>query len=465
MKNKKVLLINPPTPDFVRSIDKHIPNSLLYLGSSLQQDNHNVKLIDINNKSVDIENEINYFKPDLIGITCLFSGRFKNTMSLSRKIKGYSPELPIIIGGIHPTIFAKEILEDYSCVDYICLGEGEKTLRNFVNEKKLEGIDGLAYRESNKIKINPKTSFIKNLDELPFPAYNLINLKDYHFNTSHWNNPKGLPISIPVPIISSRSCPNRCTFCSMFLVHGEKWRPRSANNVVDEIEHLYNKYNQRYFSFMDDNMTLSKKRTLKITREIINRGLDIQFDTPNGVAIKSLDKEVMDSLVEAGLVRICVAPESGSEFIRNKMMKKKLPTKDIYNFFEMVKDYKNLNVKAFFIMGYPQETKETLKETYDMIKKISPSLDQITIFDFIPYPGTEIFEYCKNKGLIDIPLNNLYNIETFSSYNGRDKFSNYDGCDDSLIKPYKLEMDELKKFRKEAYKLVVNRKKGVSENE
>jgi len=447
---ERILLINPGSPDFVQHKDNALPLSLLYLASILQVNNHEVRLIDMNNDpSVNLIDELSSFKPDLVGVTCLFSGRFKPAISISRKIKEYSPKTNIIMGGIHPTIFAREILKEYSCVDYICVGEGEKTLTDLVNGKSIEDIEGLGYRKSNNIILNEKKSFIENLNELPFPAYNLINLKDYYFDTSNWHNPKNLPINIPMPILSSRSCPNQCTFCSMFLLHGKKWRPRSAKKVVDEIEYLYKEYNHRYFSFMDDNFTFSKKRTLEITKGIMNRKLDIQFDTPNGLSIKTLDKEVMDNLVEAGLVRVCVAPESGSELIRNKLMKKNISTKKIYNFFNMIKDYKNLFVKAFFMIGYPQETKQTLSETYDMIKKISHSIDQISIFNLVPFPGTGIFEYCKNNNLITIPLENLHNSEIFSNYNESDI---------ALIKPYKLEIEDLIKFREEAYKLIKPRK-------
>src|SRR5208337_4375395 len=126
--------------------------------------------------------------------------------------------------------------------------------------------------------------FIGDLDEIPFPAYDLINLKDYYHDTSNWLNPKNLPINTSISILSSRSCPMRCNFCSMFMVMGPKWRCRSPQNVVDEIEYLYHKYNHRHFSFMDDNLTLKKSHVLEICNQIIERNLNIQFETPNGIA-------------------------------------------------------------------------------------------------------------------------------------------------------------------------------------
>ena len=431
----RILLINPHTPEFVKNKDKSIPIGLLYLASVLEKYKHQVQLIDVNNDLLDLSHKkekadpaeylsqefikrINLFKPGFVGIGCLFSGRFKNALLISRIIKKYYPNTPIVLGGIHPSIFPKEILNDYSYIDYILIGEGEYSFLDLVENKDIEKIDGIAFRKNGKIVVNEKKFFIENLDELPFPAYNLLNLKNYYFDTTKWHNPKKLAINVPLPIISSRACPYRCTFCSMYIIHGRKFRPRSAENVVDEIEYLYNNYDQRYFSFMDDNLTLDKKRILKICEEIIKRKLNIQFDTPNGVRINTLDKQVMDALVKAGLIRICVAPESGSDFIRNQVIHKGLSTKEIYDFFAFVNDYKNLYVKAFFIIGFPEETKETLNETYEMIKRLP--VHQISIFNVIPFPGTALFEQCKKENLINIPLDNLHNLATFANYNESD---------------------------------------------
>lgn len=460
-----ILLINPYTPEFVTHRDKSIPSGLLYLASTLQRHKHKVGLVDVNNDFINSEHKgqkvnttkyfstefidkINSFKPNLVGISVLFSGRFKPTLYISQIIKKHYPYIPIVLGGIHPSIFPKEILKNYSYVDYIIIGESEdsfpKLIEAHFNDRRLiKNIDGLAYRENGEIIINPKTKFIENLDDLPFPAYNVLNLKDYYFDTTKWYNPKKLPINIPLPIISSRACPYQCTFCSMYMVHGRKFRPRSPKNVVDEIELLYKKYSHRYFSFMDDNFTLSKQRTLDICNEIIRRGLNIQFDTPNGVRINTLDKEVMDALVKAGLIKICVAPESGSDFIRNKIIHKGLSTKEIYDFFDIVKDYKDLYIKAFFVIGFPEETKETLNETYEMIKRIL--VQQISIFSVIPFPGTALFEQCKNENLINLPLNNLHNL---------DAFANYNESDTPFIKPYKLAVEDLIEFRKKAYDFI-----------
>mgnify|MGYP001619475406 CR=1 FL=1 len=261
----KTLLINPPSPDFVVFEYNIIPSSLLYLASSLQEKGEKVRILDINNDITNLkkqgrintkeylygklEEELLSFNPDFVGISCLFSGRFKPTIDIARRVKNQG-DIPIVLGGMHPTIFPREILQEYSCVDYVCIGEGERTLVDLVRGKNPEKIDGLAYRKGIEVRLNPKTSFIKDLDSLSFPAYGLIELEDYYFDTSSWDNPKGIPLNNPVPILTSRSCPQQCTFCSMHLVHGKSWRPRSAENVVDELDMLVNKYGHKFFTLL-----------------------------------------------------------------------------------------------------------------------------------------------------------------------------------------------------------------------
>ena len=198
-------------------------------------------------------------------------------------------------------------------------------------------------------------------------------------------------------------------------------------------------------------MTLSKERTLKICEKIRERGLDIQFTTINGVSLKTLDREVMDALTGAGLIRLYVAPEHGSSYIRNEVMGKNLSDNKIYEFFDMIKDYKDLFVRAFFVVGYPQETKETLQETYDMVRKIRDSLDSVAMFNLVPYPGTEIFNYCEKHNRLLIPIEDLHNLETFSNYNY---------SDNNFVKPFGLEIDEIKEFRDKCHALVHRRPKS-----
>lgn len=415
----KVMLINPLLArDQALELDSCFPHGLLYLATVLKKNNMDVVIVDVDNfyqnhkenfnETEYIENiintKINHDKPDIIGIGCLFSGAFRSVKEIARKIKDRFPDIPIAVGGIHPTLFAREILEKYTYIDYVVIGEGEYTFLELIkcittNKQELLGsMDGIAFRRKGDIILNPKTKFIDNLDALPFVDYNSVNVEDYRMDTSGWYSPKKIKIGQPFPIISSRSCPQRCNFCSMWLLGGPHFRPRSPDNVVDEMEHLYNAFNVRYFQFMDDNLTYDKKRILEICNGILKRNMDIQFDTPNGVAISRLDQETIGAMVNAGLIRISIAIESGSEYIRNKVMGKGLLTEKIYEVVEACAKHSQLFINSFFIIGMPQETDKTLDDTYEMIKRLP--LDKFAINFATPFPGTRLFDYCIEHKLL-----------------------------------------------------------------
>jgi magnesium-protoporphyrin IX monomethyl ester (oxidative) cyclase len=454
----RILLVNPPMPRNYYNKEVYIPLSLLYLASTLVKKGEDVKILDMRIFQRDgaeppqeffagkLTESIKDFRPDVVGLGCLFSGNFPETLELSRVSKRVSPSIPVVIGGIHPTIYAAEILRNCPSVDYIVLSEGEHSFADFISAMKngngrLGEIDGLAYKRAaasdTEVVINPKTRYIENIDEISFPAYDLINIRDYYVDTSAWHNPKNLPIDTSIPILTSRSCPNRCNFCSMFLAMGPRWRARSAVNVADEIQYLYNKYNRRHFSIMDDNFSLDKKRTLEICNEIIKRNLNLQFETPNGLSMATLDKEILDALVAAGMIRTCFAIESGSDYIRNDVMRKRLPREKIFKIIELAKKYKQLNIAAFFIIGMPEDTLDTLEDTYQMIKDIN--IDRVFLMNLVPFPGTEVFEQCLRDNLLVEP-------DPKKLYLAGDRyFTNYESF---FLKPYRISISDLQNFRR-----------------
>lgn len=463
----RVLLINPPTLAKLPNKEYIIPPALIYLAGMLQKNSVETKILDLNifkpwERGLNAEQfcedlilqQIAQFEPLLIGFGCLFSGQFPPVLKFTERIRSEYKEIPIVLGGMHPTIFAKEILTNCSSIDYIVIGEGEEqivTLAQAVYRKDLNylaTIEGIAFRKKDQVIVRPKNNFILNLDELPFPAYDLINFEDYHHSTSHWHNPKKLSFNLTVPIISSRSCPMKCSFCSMFLVMGPKLRARSPQNVVSELQLLYESYGQTHFSFMDDNINLNKKHIVSICNEIIRRKLNIQFETPNGLSIIALDREVMDAMYEAGWVRGAIAIESGSDYIRNKVMGKRLPREKILEVVRLFKIYKNLYLKAYFIIGMPEDTQETLMDTYEMIKEID--LNEVYVTNLMPFPGTSVFDQAAREHLFveNIDLNNIWKMSGFH-YHNNDKF---------FIKPYKMEMEELSEFRKKFDQLLANLK-------
>ena len=377
-------------------------------------------------------------------------------LSYAATCKKVLADTPVVIGGMHPTIYPREILCHCPNIDYVVVGEGERQIVALVEALQEDNLDfsqldGIAWRDGDKIKVNQKQDFIEELDGLPLPAYDLVNFADYYQDTTHWHNPKRHSFRMTVPLISSRSCPMRCNFCSMFLVMGPKIRFRSPGQLVDEIEYLYYKYKQKHFSFMDDNVNLNKKHILGICDEIVRRGLEIQFETPNGLMVNSLDREVMEAMIAAGWIRGAIAIESGSDFIRNKIIGKHLSQEKIFEVVQLAKSYPQLYFKAYFIIGMPEDTEETLQETYDMIKDIS--IDDPYVTNLVPFPGTRVFEQARKDDLFidEFDFENLWRMDGFH-YHENKRF---------YIKPYAMSLDELQEFRGKFDRLLKENKKMV----
>ncbi len=473
-KNKgyqnRVLLLNPPTDrtQFVGS-DNYFPLGLIMLATVLKQNEDIAEIMDINNDlfNKDLNDTlfveymeqvvlpyIEEFKPDMVGIGGTFSGAFKYTKIIARMVKNKFPNVPTIVGGNHASTFKGMVLERFRYIDYVMVGEGEHTFPELLysvihnNGEGIESVDGLCYRKGGHwndsydaslqdrhtpkedIITQQKRYYINDLDSLPKPDFDIVDVNKYYMDTSQWYNPLNIEVGQPFPIISSRSCPMRCTFCNMWHVHGPKIRYRSADDVVDEIEHLYHKYNARYFQFMDDNFTFDKKRVIRMMNEITRRGLKISYDTPNGIAINRLDEDVIKAMVEGGLIRISIAIESGSQQIRDLMMKG-LKQDKIYEATRELAKYPHVFIKAFFIVGMPEETEETLEETREMIKALP--IDKFSINYATPFPGTALFNQCKAKDMLRYEVEDYVEIDGHQLRSDRPHFKPYDLTERQLI--------------------------------
>ncbi len=225
-----------------------------------------------------------------------------------------------------------------------------------------------------------------------------------------------------------------CNFCDMFLTMGKKHRRSSAERFVDEIEFLYKNKGMKYFSIMDDNLTLNNQHILKICAEIKRRKIDIQFETPNGVQVSSLNEEVIAALAGAGLIRTNVAIESGSDYIRNLVVGKDLEREKIYEVVRLLKKYEVMT-GGFFVIGFPEETNDTLADTYKMMDDLK--LDRMKPHIAIPFPGTKLFEQVKKDNLFTqhVDYSSLWKIPVSHAQH------------DFIIKPYNMSIEDLRKWR------------------
>ncbi len=461
----KILLIAPYVSlNYERSKNEMIREdfypsaALLHLGAILRANDHEPLLLDMNNAVVHSQRE-NYLdfqkkqiienldkhKPDMIGLNCLFSGVFPDVLEFAKLIKEKRPDIKIALGGIHATTFPNEILSNCKDIDYIAIGEGENSIVALAayierkDKKILESIKSFAYRdEDGKVVINRQKNYVEDLDALPMPAWDLINLQKFEMDLNHYHNPKNLPIKYKAAIFSSRACPLACNFCDMFLVMGKKHRKKSIKSIVDEIEVLNKEYGVNFFSFMDDQLTLNRSHIIGLCDEILKRNIKMMFNTPNGLWVNSLREEVIAKMVEAGLVYANLAIEHGDEHIRNNVIGKNLERDKIFEANRLLKKYKVKTV-GMFLMGFPEDTDETLQNSYNMMEELE--LDNYSVQTVIPFPETKLFnQVVKEKILLgNWNLDELWRTPiTLGQYGQKQGF---------LIKPHNMSIDNLYKWR------------------
>jgi magnesium-protoporphyrin IX monomethyl ester (oxidative) cyclase len=415
----KVLLIYPPFS--LASYERPIvtpPLGLAYIGAVLEEAGYKVRILDtialnwrspikikdrihLGQKWEDISDEIKRSKPDAVGISCPFSCQSRNAHKVAELVKAYDTDVPVIMGGAHPSTLPKSVLRDQN-VDYVVIGEGELTMLNLLKTlskgDSFDEIDGLAYREEGKTVINQKMKFIEDLDSLPLPARHLLPMNEY-FNAEAPHGPE-LMRKPYTSMITSRGCPFNCVFCSIHTVWGHKWRARSPDNVVYEIEHLIDVYRIREIHFEDDNLTLDKKRMEKICDLILDRGLDIRWFTPNGVAIWTLDKNLLEKMKKSGCYKLSFGIESGCPQTL-KFIKKPINLTRARQVIRWANDV-GIWTHGFFVIGFPYETKEAVHETLKFA--VGSDLDFASFFIATPLPGTRLLEIVKKEGLIENDL-------------------------------------------------------------
>jgi anaerobic magnesium-protoporphyrin IX monomethyl ester cyclase len=340
------------------------------------------------------------FNPDLVGISCMFTSYFMDAHRLAALVKQWNPRIPVIFGGAHASTFPECVLKDEN-VDLVVIGEGEVTFCEVVNriaaQQNLGGVEGIAHRIAGQVVREKSRDFIENLDLIPFPAWDLT---DDDIQWSIQNN-RHNPFLMRPPVghlLTSRGCPNDCYFCSVKLTWSRCWRARSAKNVVDEIEFLKNKYSYREFHFVDDNSSVSKKRLIEICDEILARHLDIKIATPTGIAIATLDKEVLSKMKQAGFYRLCFGLETGDPE-GQKIIKKRVNLEKARTVIKIANQL-GFWTSATFILGFPHETRAHIQKTIDFAR--SSQMDFVIFYLLTPQPGTEVYQLLKADGLIDL---------------------------------------------------------------
>jgi radical SAM superfamily enzyme YgiQ (UPF0313 family) len=397
----KVCLIDPPTSteqiygDWdLSKLDTYCPPlGLLSIASYIRYNNHEPIVYDMNAETRQYEliiNEIIAINPDIIGLSAKTIS-INIAHNIATKIKNKLPNIPIIIGGAHITALPIETLRNYTSFDYGIYGEAEitflKVINYFEKHHNVNEIYGLVWRQNGKIMINRPRELIQNLDELPFPAWDLLSGFPHSYKHSALET-KRLPAA---SIITSRGCPFQCTFCDR-AVFGSKVRHHSAKYTINMINHLKENYGIKDLMFLDDNFLLNRDKLYSICDYIIDNNIDLSWYCMGHA--KYLTDDRIKKIRDAGCWIIEIGIESGSDKIL-KSIKKNTNKAEIADAVKRARKA-GLQVKGNFIFGFPEDTKDTIDETIEFAKSIDLTYFQQNFLTV--WPGCEIATDLERQG-------------------------------------------------------------------
>jgi anaerobic magnesium-protoporphyrin IX monomethyl ester cyclase len=359
-----------------------------YIASYLKQQGISVEIVDCTflTQKQAIERIIKT-NPTIIGIQSMYSMR-DASLELARNLREHCGLL--VAGGALPTISPEQFLP---CFDLVVLGEGEQTMLEIANQftsgTALKTINGVAYqeKETGQIIRTPPRPLIANLDSLPPPSRELFDNSAYK---KYYQKKFGYKTTA---ILTSRGCPFECDFCSK-PIFGNKFRSRSASQIVDEVAEVIDLGYDRVW-FADDCFTLERSRLIEVCDEIMNRGLHINWECLSRV--DTFDQEIAAKMKNAGCIRVFFGIESGNDSIL-KIMKKQITTRQAVAATKICKE-SGIKAGAFFILGYPGENYHTILDTVRLASSLP--LDYLSFTLPYPIPGTPLFERIKNELSLD----------------------------------------------------------------
>ena len=404
----KILLINPPIREWAKP--NIFPSGLGYIASVLLREGHQVEVLDINGyrfSKEEVEKKIKESDFDVVGIGGIVTV-YKYVKWLAGILKKYHPDKKIIVGGSVGSSIPKIMLEK-NPVDIVCIGEGEETIIDLIkaleNNEDLAKVKGIWYKDmSGRIYQTERRHPIKNLDNIPFPAWDLFPMEIY------LKNPVGAPnrnkwidgspdenTPLSMNLSATRGCPYQCIYCYHDFM-GQGYRHRSPENVISEIKILYERYKVLYYHFLDDLFVLNKDFVYKFCKLIKEFSREIGQEITWGCSgrVNLVTEDLIATMVDSGCVLIGYGIESGSQRMLD-LIKKKVTVEQAKNAIRLTKKYLGW-ADCTFMIGYPGETMETIQETINFCKELD--LVPEAIFFLTPYPGTELYQIALQQGKI-----------------------------------------------------------------
>lgn len=387
-----------------RSNEPRLPLGLMYIAACLEKELITTEIVDVKispytkisdelKRKIDEDmlGRIIQKEPGIVGITCLVT-EVSEVLDICRKVKQQRNNTKTVVGGIHPTMYPEDFLYKDSPVDYVVIGEGEYTTCDLAKAIKsgsrIEDVAGIAIFDGEKVHRTRQRSVIENLDEIPFPAYEKVDM-DYYTRPSIYAIRTMLLSTVHV--FTSRGCPYQCTFCvnknlARIMDSKKSVRSRSVKNVLDEIEYLAKRYMIDGFYIYDDTFALTKDYVFEFCEELSKRSLGLIWAAETRVNLMS--KEIIKTMRDAGCVQLDFGVESGSQDVLDRV-KKGIKILDVKSIFRLCRDL-GMRTYANFMFNTPGETESDVKKTKELARDIDA--DGYNFGITTPYPGTDLYD-------------------------------------------------------------------------
>lgn len=412
------LLIDKSAVQTVRGVPSL---GVAYLAGAIKNAGHRIKIID--GFAMNSTQRESYYKDEFlivgarieqiieqipedtlfIGISCMFSSEWIYHRKLIKKVKSAFPEKMIVVGGEHITADPQYVLDSCDAVDICVVGEGEETVIELIQKlesnQEISGIKGIYFRDpQNREKglPTPPRDRIKKIDEIAWPDWDDYPIDIYLEKKLSLQE----TTKTSIPMLGSRGCPYKCTFCTNPNMWGPRWISRDAKDIVKEVKTYVNKYGVNYIEFWDLTFLINKKWIHEFCDLLISENLDIQYGLPSGTRSEALDQETLDKLFKSGLKRINFSPESGSDYVLEIIQKKV----DRGNFLKIMNmaSKSGLYVTSNIVLGFPGERKRDVVLSFKyIIQMVFAGIHDLYLLPYAPYPGSRIFNDLVAKGKID----------------------------------------------------------------
>jgi anaerobic magnesium-protoporphyrin IX monomethyl ester cyclase len=402
---------------FALTLNVTPPLSLAYLAGSLTAAGHHVSCIDAVGEAIEamhpsfrpgllqngltVEQIVARIGKDttLVGISCLFSHEWPLVRKLTREIRTAVPDATLVLGGEHATAAPDFSLREAPELDACVLGEGEETcveLARAVDEgRPLSSVAGLAYRLGGVTFRSAARARIRAIDDIPLPRWDLLPIDRYLDGGFSFGVDRGRTM----PMLATRGCPYRCTFCSSPRMWTTRYVTRDPRRVVDEIEGYVRRWGVSNIDFYDLTAIIRKDWIVSFCQELLRRDLSITWQLPSGTRSEAIDREVSGLLYRSGCRNVSYAPESGSPKTLSRI-KKKVSLPRLLSSIEGAVD-NGLNVKANVLIGFPGETHADILESLRFVGQLAwIGAHDVSVWTFSPYPGSELFERLTREGRI-----------------------------------------------------------------